>query len=95
MKKFLSVILPIVIIFSLAGCLTDEDVTYLKPDLRYIERYTDDGAKWSTRYETRVGGRWYDSDADGNLTDKGKLQKQQAEMQASGDDGGGGGGGGC
>ena len=88
MKKLLSVVLPIAIIFSLAGCLTDEEVTYVKPDLRKIEQARDDGVLWSIRYETRVDGQWYDSDSDGKLTDKGKSQKQMAEMQSSG-------GGGC
>ena len=92
MKKLLYLILPIAIIFSLTGCLTDEDITYVKPDLRKIEQSTDDGALWSIRYETRVDGQWYDSDSDGKLTDKGKSQKQMAEMQSSSDDGGGGGG---
>ena len=97
MKKLISLFLPMAIIFSLAGCQLDTETVYIKKDLRKIVKYHD-GTKNQVdgippRYEVRINGKWYDADKNGNLTQRGQMQKQQAEMQASGDDGGGGGGG--
>ena len=96
MKKFLSLILPMAVIFSLAGCLTNSETTYLKPDLRKTTYLLDSGEvdpSITPKYQVRIDGNWYDADKNGNLTRIGQQQKQQAE--SSGDDGGGGGGGGC
>jgi len=96
MKKLITLFLPMAIIFSLAGCQLDTETVYIKKDLRKIVKYHD-GTKnevdgFPPRYEVRINGNWYDADKNGNLTQRGQMQKQQAEMQASGDDGGGGGG---
>ena len=96
MKKILSFILPIAIIFSLTGCKPPSDTVYLKPDLRktvYLVKGSDEvDLSVEPKYEIRIDGNWYDADENGNLTPYGQSQKQQAEMQASSDDGGGGGG---
>tara|TARA_X000000950_G_C13689974_1_gene567612 strand:+ start:266 stop:559 length:294 start_codon:yes stop_codon:yes gene_type:complete len=96
MKKLLSFILPIAIIFTLTGCKIDSETVYLRKDFRKIVKYHD-GTKNKVdgippRYEVRIDGNWYHADENGNLTDLGRSQKQAAEMQSS-DDGGGGGGG--
>ena len=92
MKKFLALSLPLLIVFSLIGCKTTE-YTYIKPDLRKV--YSVDnvqGRNTLVGYQTRIEGKWYDANKNGQLTDTGKQQKQMSEMQSS-DDGGGGGGG--
>ena len=92
MKKFLALSLPLLIVFSLIGCFTNE-YTYIKPELREV--YLVDNFKGREKlvgYQTRIEGKWYDADKNGQLTDKGKKQKEMAESQVSSDDGGGGGG---
>ena len=92
MKKILSLILPVAIIFSLIGCFNPTETYYIKKDLREkveLDRAT--GEVVEKRYQVRIDGNWYDADANGNLTQRGQAQKQAAE--SSGDDGGGGGGG--
>ena len=95
MKKILSLILPIAIIFSLTGCFTDSETVYLKPNLKKTVYYIKDtdqiDISREPKFQVRVDGNWYDADETGNLTQRGKQQKQAAE--SSGD--GGGGGGGC
>ena len=97
MKKLLSLVLPVAIIFSLTGCLSDYETSYLKPDLRktvyLIDGTSEIDPDREPKYEVRIGGNWYDSDETGNLTRRGQQQKQQAEAESDG--GGGGGGGGC
>ena len=93
MKKILSLILPVAIIFSLIGCFNPTETYYIKKDLREkveLDRAT--GEVVEKRYQVRIDGKWYDSDKSGNLTRRGQQQKQQAEADS---DGGGGGGGGC
>ena len=95
MKKLISLFLPMAIVFSLAGCQLDTETVYIRKDLRKIVKYHD-GTKnevdgFPPRYEVRINGNWYDADKNGNLTQRGQMQKQAAE--SSGDDGGGGGGG--
>ena len=92
MKKLISLFLPMAIIFSLAGCQLDTETVYIKKDLRKIASASATTSSTMLRYEVRINGKWYDADKNGNLTQRGQMQKQQAEMQASGDDGGGGGG---
>ena len=92
MKKILSLILPIAIIFSLIGCFNPTETVYIKKDFRKkveLDRATGDVE--DTKYQVRINGKWYDADENGNLTQRGQQQKQAAE---SSDDGGGGGGGG-
>ena len=97
MKKLLSLILPIAIIFSLTGCLTDSETTYLRKDFRKTVYFLDGkdqiDPSIEPKYEVRIDGNWYDAKENGDLTQWGQQQKQVAE--SSGDDGGGGGGGGC
>ena len=97
MKKLLSLILPIAIIFSLAGCQHNSETVYVRKDLRktvyFIDGTHDIDPYIEPKYEVRIDGNWYDADENGNLTPYGQQEKQMAE--SSGDDGGGGGGGGC
>ena len=95
MKKLLSLILPIAIIFSLTGCIRDgQETIYLKPDFRKTVYLQDAGPgadiddSKEPRYEVRIDGNWYDADSAGNLTRRGQMQKQTAESD-SGDGGGG------
>ena len=91
MKKLISLFLPMAIIFSLAGCQLDTETVYIKKDLRKIASASATTSSTMLRYEVRINGKWYDADKNGNLTQRGQMQKQAAE--SSGDDGGGGGGG--
>ncbi len=89
MKKFLALSLPLLIVFSLSGCFTTE-YTYLKRNLREVYKVDNfQGTEKLVGYQTQIEGKWYDADKNGQLTDKGKKQKQMAEAQSS--DGGGGG----
>ena len=94
MKKLLTMFLPLFIFFSLSGCWTTE-YSYIKPEFREVwkvdraGRYADD---YIVAHQIKIDGKWYDADENGQLTDKGKKQKQMAESQSSDDDGGGGGG---
>ena len=97
MKKLLSLILPIAIIFSLTGCIRDSQETiYLKPDFRKTVYLQDAGPgadiddSKEPRYEVRIDGNWYDADSAGNLTRRGQMQKQMAEAESDSGDGGGG-----
>ena len=91
MKKLIPLFLPMAIIFSLAGCQLDTETVYIKKDLRKIASASATTSSTMLRYEVRINGNWYDADKNGNLTQRGQMQKQAAE--SSGDDGGGGGGG--
>ena len=90
MKKLLSLILPIAIIFSLAGCGKTE-TEYIRKDLRKTV-YLLDGSDQidpdrEAYYEVNIDGKWYDADENGELTEWGKAEKQVEESS--------GGGGGC
>ena len=94
MKKFLALSLPLLIVFSLSGCFTTE-YTYIKPTLREVWKVDNpQGTEKLVGYQTQIGGKWYDADENGQLTDKGKKQKQMAEANDSGGGGGASGGGG-
>ena len=84
MRKLFTLLIPISILFSLVGCgLSDEKkVTYIRKDFResvMVDRATDD-MTWGKEYQIKIDGKWYDADENGNLTERGKKQKQHWEM---------------
>ena len=82
MKKLLSLCLPLLIIFTLVGCLAGSDEKiYIRKDFRKIESieyYDDDPA--STSYEIMIDGKWWDADENGNLTERGKRNLKTWEQ---------------
>ena len=95
MKKLIHSFLTYGHYFQFGWMPADTETVYIKKDFRKIVKYHD-GTKnevdgFPPRYEVRINGNWYDADKNGNLTQRGQMQKQAAE--SSGDDGGGGGGG--
>jgi len=99
MKKFFKLSMPPLIVLGLSGCISGADYTLITNNLRKVEWVENKGGVKSRgflRYETKIDGEWYESDENGNLTQKGQQKKQQAESSGGdGGDGGGGGGGGC
>ena len=97
MKKILSLIVPIAIIFSLIGCFNPTDTVYIKKDFRKkVEFDRATGEVEDTKYEVRIDGKWYEGDENGNLTERGKRNLKNWEVHPnnpanSSDDGGGGG----
>ena len=99
MKKFLKLSMPPLIVLGLSGCITGTDYTPITDNLRKVESVKNSGGNKSRsflRYETKIDGEWYESDENGNLTQKGQ-RKRQVELSGGGGGGGdgGGGGGGC
>ena len=88
MKKFLALFLPLLIVFSLIGC-RGTHYNLINADLREV-RSSDNaqGRSEVVGYETKIDGKWYDSDKNGQLSAKGELQKQAFESRGEG-------GGGC
>ena len=81
MKKLLSLILPIAIIFSLIGCWGPTETVYIKKDFRKkLELDRADGFVDDTKYEVRVDGKWYEADENGNLTERGKRNLKNWEV---------------
>ena len=82
MKKLLSLFLPLLIIFSLVGCLAGDDkVTYIRKDFKKIEHleyYDDDPAH--TSYKIKIDGKWWEADENGNLTGRGKRNLKTWEQ---------------
>ena len=95
MKKLLKLSMPPLIVLGLSGCITGTDYTPITDNLRKVESVKNSGGNKSRsflRYETKIDGEWYESDENGNLTQKGQRKKQQVGLSGGG---GGGGGGGC
>ena len=87
MKKLLSLILPIAIIFSLAGC-GESETEYIRKDLRKTF-YLLDGSDQidpdrKVYYEVNIDGKWYDADENGELTEWGKAEKRVEESSGGG-----------
>lgn len=80
-------IFSLIVIVLLAGCMNTYET--VRPGLRAVINDTGD----IVSHQTLVNGNWYESTATGELTARGKMDKDAFE--SSGDDGGGGGGGGC
>ena len=90
MNKSLALFLPLLIVFSLTGCLTTE-YTYVTKTLRKV--YSVDnmaGRNNFVGYQTKIEGKWYDADENGQLTDEGKRKKEQDAEKGGERDGGGG-----
>ena len=93
MKKILSLILPIAIIFSLIGCWNPNETVYIKKDFRKkleLDRATGDVE--DTKYEVRIDGKWYEGDENGNLTERGKRNLKNWEVHPNNPANSGGGG---
>ena len=78
-------IFSLIVIVLLAGCMNTYET--VRPGLRAVINKGGD----IVYYQTKVDGTWYESTATGELTARGKMEKELFE--SSGDDGGGGGGG--